>query len=807
MAGRTLSCMENQRGGITILLAIVMAAIIALVGAIVDGGRMRSAGSQTERAVQNGVLSALADYDGKLQSDYGLFALAETNPENLKELISDYINKNLLTGLGIGSGDIPESKAGGYFNLFDFSLRKLQVQPVFNLTENSVLKREILQFMKYRAPKSLLEAGLGTLSDSRVEEVEKLCGTSAALSRKLELDQRSEELGLAQGALSERLEALSEEGESDRHQRAAREYMAAAVAAIDEPENAELRKLAQSTFERFSEGLLRVEGILAGCADAVNRVMRAKGLLDAEVRKAEARLAEDEYQLEEGFVETFKQDMELARKSLEEDNAGDVLPSIQEKLGEVRDVSEKAKTLHGRMEYFEESASFSASLDETMGGLFASNLQEPSTFHMDYRYMTLDQWATEGEAGWMDSSGGKDSGSQTGVVAKTGEVEDPRNHTYKLMDEIMGRNPEKEYNIISREEQKLLPSYESGGNYPNKMVTMEVSERDGIGNSPIQALNLAGGNFSLGENGKYEGGDLDSSRSALSSMAGLKDVIGGSLTGLRDVLYVNEYVMGTLNSAVPQLKKSMNGGAPEVTADGTIDLRGRIKGVDRKAFFNAGEVEYLLFGNGDEALNERMVKSSLLMVRFSANSITLHGNKERVARAQGLAVSLLGSIAVVTGGASASFLPAVREGILCAWAMSEAALDVKYLMEGRYIPLFKNIAGGHWLSDYPMREEALDRAEDAPSAFSYHDYLRIFLLLESAPQLPSAKLDRLGDLIQLNQRTGGREDFLLSQYNTGIHVKTEVTTGLFFLSSDFMPGSRSTGPDDAIIRTEFYKGY
>ncbi|HHV96512.1 MAG TPA: hypothetical protein GXX37_08600 [Clostridiaceae bacterium] len=148
---------NNEKGQTVIFLTIVFIGILFFCGILIDGVRMISGKVNAVRALEDACISALALYDSQLKNEYGIFALSESNEEELKKTIETYLSENL----NINNDFIDSGKSNDDFecflDLYDFRIEELSVTPFFNLTNNSAVRKQILEQMKYRAPKEIGE--------------------------------------------------------------------------------------------------------------------------------------------------------------------------------------------------------------------------------------------------------------------------------------------------------------------------------------------------------------------------------------------------------------------------------------------------------------------------------------------------------------------------------------------------------------------------------------------------------------------------------------------------------------------------
>ncbi|SHK19519.1 hypothetical protein SAMN02745163_03401 [Clostridium cavendishii DSM 21758] len=138
--------MYKKNGSITVFLSLIIVIVVSLIGGLVDGARMRTADAQVNRAVQNGLESALASYNKPLKQRYELFAY-DKGDGNLGEEVKNIAMMNL----------VPDKSSGDYTDLYNYNIDSLNLGFSGPLQQNKVLEDQILQAMKYRAPINILE--------------------------------------------------------------------------------------------------------------------------------------------------------------------------------------------------------------------------------------------------------------------------------------------------------------------------------------------------------------------------------------------------------------------------------------------------------------------------------------------------------------------------------------------------------------------------------------------------------------------------------------------------------------------------
>lgn len=143
----------GQRGSVSIYLLIMLLGLFCFIGLLVDLGRISIAQNQLRKAANTAARSLLADYDQGMKDDYGLFAVASAVEDSRKKDFDRYLKANL-------SG----APAGG-FTLLDFRLEESGIVMIRPLDDNNVLKQQILEEMKYRAPLDLTKEVAGRFKE------------------------------------------------------------------------------------------------------------------------------------------------------------------------------------------------------------------------------------------------------------------------------------------------------------------------------------------------------------------------------------------------------------------------------------------------------------------------------------------------------------------------------------------------------------------------------------------------------------------------------------------------------------------
>ncbi len=190
-----MRALEKTKGAISIFLAIILVAMIMLTGVLVDGARISTGKSQAQSALNTALMSELAVYDKTLKEEYGLFALYENDPEKLGSMVLDSLNKMLMTK------EEKEKLGWKMLDLYGYQVESIEITPMYSLAENEVIRDQIVEYMKYRAPKQLAEEFL-----EKIFSISKVGRQSAIIKLSLNFEKdltkmHEEKLGLSDNVM------------------------------------------------------------------------------------------------------------------------------------------------------------------------------------------------------------------------------------------------------------------------------------------------------------------------------------------------------------------------------------------------------------------------------------------------------------------------------------------------------------------------------------------------------------------------------------------------------------------------------
>lgn len=183
------------------------------------------------------------------------------------------------------------------------------------------------------------------------------------------------------------------------------------------------------------------------------------------------------------------------------------------------------------------------------------------------------------------------------------------------------------------------------------------------------------------------------------------------------------------------------------------------------------ELEYLLGGKQKEQENLELVVNELFGVRESSNLLYLLSDSEKRNAAYEMAV-------MIPGVAAQPILTVAVQGmILAVWAAGEAILDIRTLLQGNKVPLFKN--SGNWqlsLQQLQNLSENLEGNRGTGDGLTYRQYLAMILMMQTRECLCM----RMLDLIQCNLQKNVNASFLVKDCICKADISVTLTGQMLF---------------------------
>ena len=214
-----MELIRSHKGAISIFLIIMLLPMVTYATIIIDGARVITSRTTIANAGDLAMNAALSEYEQTLEDMYGLFATAASE-EDLKMQLKSYFAQTLEGRFYNGQrGDYStqqltddvidaifqyEEDSQGIANFIQMKTEEFDFSPVQNssLANQAIMKRQIVEYMKYKGPVSLasnLFSKLDFLKDSASQ--------TEVLEKKVEY---TEKLDTIQDACEAALQALND---------------------------------------------------------------------------------------------------------------------------------------------------------------------------------------------------------------------------------------------------------------------------------------------------------------------------------------------------------------------------------------------------------------------------------------------------------------------------------------------------------------------------------------------------------------------------------------------------------------------
>ncbi|OPZ89768.1 MAG: hypothetical protein BWY74_02587 [Firmicutes bacterium ADurb.Bin419] len=277
-------------------------------------------------------------------------------------------------------------------------------------------------------------------------------------------------------------------------------------------------------------------------------------------------------------------------------------------------------------------------------------------------------------------------------VSTEKKIEDPRKATKKVLDS--SENPLKELEEPKehkdfKDKLKNLPSGEPnissedilksflGEDYDFVSKALKSESDDGFKEVESEAEKASEEAGDVIKGFDFNNSDSDDPDQGFTLVSNLISVLEKGLEGLRDEIYVGEYALGTFNNYLSNKELTPEDG----NKISQTDLMGRPRSERKPYLYFENEVEYILGGHSDDNLNVYNVMAKILLIRFVLNTIYIYTDREKSNEALMAAEFLVGWTGLG--------VPIVQTLIMLSWSMAESVLDIKCLMSGKAVPIFK----------------------------------------------------------------------------------------------------------------------
>lgn len=185
------------------------------------------------------------------------------------------------------------------------------------------------------------------------------------------------------------------------------------------------------------------------------------------------------------------------------------------------------------------------------------------------------------------------------------------------------------------------------------------------------------------------------------------------------------------------------------------------------------QIEYVICGHNSDKENIDDIISRIFAIRFSSDYLYVQSDDEK----KEIAEIFAELIAVLTS--TEELEDVYKELYLLAWASIEATYDVKCILAGNRVNLFKS--EDTWHTSFLLIEDSDDDYAGDEEGPSYTDYLRIFMTLMNKNALVARAMDMVEADVRL---TAGNENFRMDACIDTIQVYVKVQSS-FGYNYDF----------------------
>ena len=197
---------------------------------------------------------------------------------------------------------------------------------------------------------------------------------------------------------------------------------------------------------------------------------------------------------------------------------------------------------------------------------------------------------------------------------------------------------------------------------------------------------------------------------------------------------------------------------------------------DRKTNSLDYEVEYIITGADKDEENLKGVIDKLIAIREGFNFLYLLRNPDKKQEAYLLALAGVGFTGIPAVIRITQFL------ILGAWAYAESIIDVRDLLKGYKVDLFKSNENWNLSLEGALNLRSNDSDKEKRRGLTYEDYLRSLLMLNKR----AVNVYRCLDLIQLNMQEKYNRNFKVQDCIVGVKVTSHFEAKRIFSAIGFV---------------------
>ncbi len=753
---------KRNEGAITVYICILVSIMLILTGVLVDGARARVAESQVQNVTEAAANSLLANYNNILKEWFGLMAMSESNPAVLEEELMYYLNRNLMTELGAEKKNLSDAswdyakkflnvenkyESVRFLDMYDYRVEEVKALPLYNLAENEVLRAQIVDYMKYRAPETLGEEFLEKLNVFKSYKKQ-----AKVLSSKLELDKSMDEISGLLAKLYKEIEkvnlydkdtfkvmldrtcnricvklsreevhleykkemeeadkALKEHRKSDSYKndkqrlekerrlakdRSEKDDINQLIADLDEP------YLSMFTTAEEEEGEARKDYFLCEelAEEAIDEILKdieeytsyneaalkiAETIKEKSADMKDKKIADFKAQIEDDNSD-FAEKMRQEIKRIEAQVSKDSMEHLVKKFTQNSNI---LKDLHKILKEMELKTK---SVDPNSPN--AINPEELRGMSKEFKDSIIPVDSLYSNYLVKYSKVSHEEFPVDKIVAGEKNVEDPRDASMDLVkgsDNPLNSLDSLEIHDDFKEIMKGLPSGDGA-----KINSEEILEAF-LGENYDYILESLGAK----DDSKVEDPKIEGTQKLIEKMNFKNDddnSLSGGLGILGTLIEILENGLETVRDeifvdeyALGTFNNYLSTKDLKVKDGNTIsqvDLRLRNRS-DRKPYlYFENEIEYIIEGSGNEKSNVSSVQNRILLIRFTLNTLHIYLDPAKMKNVYSIAGAIAGIGGPLVGAFAVHLIAAL---IVMGWSMAESIIDLKLLTQGESVAIFK----------------------------------------------------------------------------------------------------------------------
>ncbi len=734
----------RRSGQISVMLCIMLIALVIFSGIFSDLARVRSGKAIVNAALAYSTESILAGYDHRLREEYGLFAFHHGMEDSV---LDKYLKLNL---------NKPEKgeQSDRSFSLYAFNLEKSDAIPSSSLLDQNVARRQILDFMKYRAVKGIAEDVVDIVTDMRD------CGKAALVIEK----------------------KISMEGVAHKADQILKDVAGSIYGTLN--------KFCRSKVNDMIRQLTGLYGSCRGAMDSADKLeICLRDLYEAKKNEKDPERKEEiekdiseQQKLLSGCRENFgqmKSEFDNCFREIRFDILEPFLSASRKALSDLNDLILKTGECLDKISEFADFAQKllgSSSADDSGTSILRLVSDEADSLKKAVPDKQL-------ISGLIDAVN-KNISEIESVVGIMEQIRNSLNSTERADVTLMGglmldcidrckTDLDLGISLVSEPED---PSRDAGDETGAGQI-LDIYTGSGINHGKKTSVNLIDMGIDMDDLPSHilskessENLDIAQELSPQPSQrtAGLAGILLSGLQDVRDAVYLNQYIAGVFKNTV--------------TAKIGTDMEKRNimgkKWNDIRTIFDS-EIEYILNGRPSEDINRLMTEGSILLMRFGLNLLHLYLDPQK----RQLALSMAAAASGWWSGGLA--VPFVSSLLMCGWAAAESVIDLNDLLDGKIVPVYKN-------PGTKFKMPSLD----------YSGYVSILLLTKDQGLLVGRSLDLIG--LNMGMRQVGKT---LGSYYTCVTSDADVTMKYVFITGGLMKLAGFAEDERYHIRRTISGGY